>query len=176
MLSGVALSFEGTGTHVFAAEPSFDGGDDLCRGRESYGHRFALPLLSLRGKLIKSAEKSLVQSGTRIPTVSTLTIADGLRTPVGLHPWTVIHDRRLVRAAFPVSERDIARALRLLLERAKLVVEPSAVVGLAAVLFNEDLRRIIEREGGEAGWNVGVVLSGGNISLDGLAEVLAHGD
>jgi threonine dehydratase len=77
-----------------------------------------------------------------------------------------------VRAAFGVSERDIARALRLMLERAKMVVEPSAVVGLAALLYNEDLRRIVEREGGEEGWDVGVVLSGGNVSLDDLAKVL----
>lgn len=33
MLSGVALSFEGTGTCVFGAEPSFEGADDLVRGR-----------------------------------------------------------------------------------------------------------------------------------------------
>lgn len=56
MLSGTAISCEGTGIVVFGAEPEFEGADDCKRGLEQ---------------------------GKRIETVKTLTIADGLRTPVG---------------------------------------------------------------------------------------------
>src|SRR6266536_3428793 len=54
MLSGTALSCEGTGIFVFGAEPEFEGADDCKRG---------------------------IEAGKRIETVKTLTIADGLRTP-----------------------------------------------------------------------------------------------
>lgn len=108
--------------------------------------------------------------------MSSLTIADGLRTPIGAHPWSILHDRGLLRGAYAVSEADIARTLRLVLERMKVVVEPSAVVGLAVVLFNEEFRALVEKEAGNEGWDLGVVFTGGNLSLDGLGELLSHGD
>lgn len=146
MLSGVALSCEGTGVAVFGAEPSFQGADDCRRGFEA---------------------------GRRVEEVSTLTVADGLRTPVGRFPWGVIYERRLVRQMFSVTEDEIKAALRLVLERLKLVVEPSAAVPLAVVLFNEDFRSMVEREAGEEGWDVGIVLSGGNVALENLGKMFA---
>lgn len=146
MLSGTALSCEGTGIFVFGAEPEFEGADDCKRG---------------------------IEQGKRVEAVKTLTIADGLRTPVGKYPWGVIYERKLVRQMFSVSEEQIKRALRLVLERMKVVVEPSAVVGLATALFNEDFRRVVEREGGEEGWDLGVVFSGGNVSVEALGKFFA---
>jgi threonine dehydratase len=144
MLSGTAISCEGTGISVFGAEPSFEGADDCKRG---------------------------VEQGKRIETVKTLTIADGLRTPVGAYPWSVIYERKLVRQMFSVTEDQIKKALRLVLERMKVVVEPSAVVGLATALFNEDFRQLIERESGEEGWDLGIVFSGGNVSVEALGKM-----
>lgn len=141
MLSGVALSCEGTGVRVFGSEPSFQGADDCRRG---------------------------LAAGRRVESVSTLTVADGLRTPVGAIPWGIIHDRKLVRGVFAVTEAQIAAALRLVLERMKVVVEPSSAVPLAVVLFNEEFRALVEREAGPEGWDVGVVFSGGNVGLDKL--------
>lgn len=144
MLSGTALSCEGTGILVFGAEPSFEGGDDCKRG---------------------------IEQGKRIETVKTLTIADGLRTPVGAYPWSVIYERKLVRQMFSVTEEQIMSAFKLVLERMKVVVEPSAVVGLATALYNEDFRRLVEREGGEEGWDLGAVFSGGNVSVEALGKL-----
>jgi len=144
MLSGTALSCEGTGIFVFGAEPEFEGADDCKRG---------------------------IEQGRRIERVKTLTIADGLRTPVGAYPWSVIYERKLVRQMFSVTEDQIKKALRLVLERMKLVVEPSAVVGLATALFNEDFRRIVEWDGGEEGWDLGIVFSGGNVSVEALGKI-----
>lgn len=146
MLSGIALSCEGTGIKVFGAEPSFQGGDDCKRGFES---------------------------GTRIESVSTLTIADGLRTPVGKYPWGIIHDRKLVKGMYSVSEEQIKAAMRLVLERMKMVVEPSACVGLAVALFDEGFRGMVEREGGERGWDLGVIFSGGNTSVEAIGKLFA---
>ncbi|KAI0838719.1 tryptophan synthase beta subunit-like PLP-dependent enzyme [Hypoxylon sp. FL0890] len=144
MLSGVALSCEGTGIRVYGSEPSFQGADDAKRGYES---------------------------GVRVETVSTLTIADGLRTPVGKVPWSIIYERRLVSGFYSVSEDEIKRALRLAYERLKVVIEPSSAVPLAVALFNEDFRAMVEREAGEDGWDLGIVFSGGNINLDALGKL-----
>ncbi|KAI0406497.1 tryptophan synthase beta subunit-like PLP-dependent enzyme [Xylaria palmicola] len=146
MLSGVALSCEGTGIRVFGCEPSFEGADDAKRGYES---------------------------GRRVEAVSTLTVADGLRTPLGRVPWDVIYEQRRVSGFFSVGEDDIVAAMRLIYQRFKMVVEPSAAVPLAVALFNEDFRRLAEREGGEDGWDVGIVLSGGNVSLEALGKLFA---
>ena len=55
----------------------------------------------------------------------------------------------------------------------KVVIEPSAAVGLAAVLFDEGFRRVVEWEGGEEGWNVGVVFSGGNTTVEAIGSLFA---
>ena len=63
--------------------------------------------------------------------------------------------------------------MRLVLERMKVFVEPSAVVGLAVALYDEEFRSLVEKEGGEEGWDVGVVLSGGNTTVEAIAKMYA---
>lgn len=148
LLSGVATHFSQTpNTYVFGAEPSFQGGDDGRRG---------------------------LAAGKRIEAVSTLTIADGLRTPVGKIPWTVISDKKKVRGVFAVTEEQIKAAMKLVLERMKVFVEPSAVVGLAVCLFDEEFRAIVEKEGGEKGWDVGIVFSGGNTTIEAIVGLFGE--
>ncbi|KAI0164406.1 tryptophan synthase beta subunit-like PLP-dependent enzyme [Hypoxylon sp. FL1284] len=146
MLSGVALSCEDTGIRVFGAEPSAGGADDGKRGYES---------------------------GTRVEAVSSLTVADGLRTPVGRVPWSVIYERRLVGGFYSAPDDAVLRAMRLAYERLKLVVEPSAAVPLAVVLYDPEFRAMVEREAGDEGWDLGIVLSGGNVNLDALGGLFA---
>ncbi|KAK4144342.1 putative serine racemase [Dichotomopilus funicola] len=147
LLSGTALacSSEG-GPLVFGAEPSDTGADDARRG---------------------------FLKGERVTSVATTTIADGLRTHVGAIPWSVIYERRLVRGIYAVSDEEIRRTMRLVYERLKVVVEPSAVVGLAVALWNEEFRKLVEEQGGEKGWDLGVIFSGGNVSLEMLGELIA---
>lgn len=142
--SGVATFFSDKSTRVFGAEPTFEGADDCRRG---------------------------LQAGERVPKVSTLTIADGLRTPVGLLNWEVISNKQKVEGVFAVTEEQIKAAMRLVLERMKVVVEPSAVVGLAVCLFDEEFRRRVEQEGGDKGWDVAVVFSGGNTTVEAIAKL-----
>lgn len=146
MLSGIATALHGSGTYVFGAEPSFEGADDASRG---------------------------LAAGKRIPTVNTLTIADGLRTPVGEIPWTIISDTAKVRGVYAVTEEQILQAMKLVLERMKAFVEPSAVVGLAVALYNEEFRSLVEREGGKEGWDIGIVLSGGNTTTEAIGNMFA---
>lgn len=144
MLSAIATALQGTGIKVFGAEPNFEGAND--------------------------AEMGLKQ-GMRIKTVKTLTIADGLRTPVGEIPWSIISDKSKLEGIYSVSEEQIKAALKLLMERAKLFVEPSAAVPLAVMLYNEDFRKMVEQKAGKAGWNVGIILSGGNTTVEAIAKL-----
>uniref|UniRef100_A0A093VCE6 Putative serine racemase n=1 Tax=Talaromyces marneffei PM1 TaxID=1077442 RepID=A0A093VCE6_TALMA len=148
--AGVATWFSksakegGKKTLVFGAEPSFEGADDCRRG---------------------------LAAGERVPAVSSKTIADGLRTPVGLTNWAVISDPSKVAGVYSVTDDQIKRAMKLVLERMKVVVEPSAVVGLAVCLFDEDFRKRVEKEGGEDGWDIGIVFSGGNTTVEAIAAL-----
>jgi len=92
-----------------------------------------------------------------LPAGVTLTIADGLRTP--LAPRTLGAIRANVDAVETCSEEAIVRAMRMLWERAKIVVEASAAVPLAC---------LIEERFPAGGKRIGVILSGGNVDLDKL--------
>lgn len=144
--AGVATYFSDTGTGVWGAEPSFQGADDCRRGLET---------------------------DERIESVSSLTIADGLRTPVGVLNWEVISSVDGVGGVFAVTEEQIKDTMRLVLERMKVVVEPSAVVGLAVCLYNEEFREMVEEEGGDEGWDVGVVFSGGNTTVEAIGKLFS---
>jgi len=107
-----------------------------------------------------------------------LTIADGLRTPVGVLNWTIVSDKSKVAGVFSVSDEQIKAAMRLLLERLKVFVEPSAAVGLAVVLFDQDFRHECEEKAAAAGtdtWRIGIVLSGGNTTVEAMAGFFGSG-
>ena len=100
-----------------------------------------------------------MRAGSLIPQTAPNTIADGLLTSLGGLTWPIIREH--VEHIFTVSEQQIVDAMRLLWERAKLLVEPSSAVVLAAVLTDE----FRELEGIN---HVGLVLSGGNVNLSRL--------
>jgi threonine dehydratase len=83
------------------------------------------------------------------------TIADGARTS-SLGDITFPLIRRHVDDMITVSDEDLIRTMHFVWSRLKLVVEPTGVLGLAAV-FNQ--RYPVE------GTRVGIILSGGNVDL-----------
>ena len=149
LLGGTATAMYGSGTRVFGSEPRFEGANDGERG---------------------------LKEGKRIEKVSTLTIADGLRTPVGVLNWSIISNPDKLKGIYSVTEEQIKKAMKLVLERMKIVVEPSACVPLAVVLYNEDFRKMVEKEAGEKGWDVGVIFSGGNTTVEAIAKLYAAPD
>ena len=78
---------------------------------------------------------------------------------------TFAHVQALVDDVVTVTDEEIGRALILLLERAKAVVEPSGAVGLAALLAGQ-----VAGSGPAA-----VVLSGGNVDSLMLTRLVEHG-
>jgi threonine dehydratase len=89
------------------------------------------------------------------------TIADGLRSPrPGKLTFPVV--RRLVERIVLVTEDEIRAAVKFLLLRLKILVEPSGAVPAAAALFHKLPPEVR---------SLGVVLSGGNVDLE---EVLSY--
>ncbi|AGW41956.1 threonine dehydratase [Leifsonia xyli subsp. cynodontis DSM 46306] len=92
------------------------------------------------------------------------TIADGIAVSrPGALNFQIIRDT--VDAVVTVTEDDIARALLVLLERAKLVVEPAGAAAVAAILAGH-----IPADGTTV-----VILSGGNIDPLLMQRVISHG-
>jgi threonine dehydratase len=95
-------------------------------------------------------------AGERITIPPPQSIADGLRAPApGILTFPVLQQN--VEQILLVTEAEIRATMRFLLERVKLLVEPSGAVALAAVLFGMLPLEIK---------SAGVILSGGNVDLD----------
>jgi threonine dehydratase len=102
--------------------------------------------------------------GRPVPLAAVSTMADGIavRAPSAL---TVDLALRHVDQLVTVGDEDISRALLLLLERVKAVVEPAGAAALAAVLAGKV-------PGDDP---VAVVLSGGNVDPILLRRLIEHG-
>ena len=89
-----------------------------------------------------------------------LTVADGLRTSLGKHTFPVVRD--VVSSIVLVEEAAIIQSMRLVFERMKLVIEPSAGVSVAVAIGRgqTQLAPSLQR--------IGVILCGGNVDLDAL--------
>jgi len=102
--------------------------------------------------------------GRPVPLRSMSTMADGIAVGCpGLVPFKAVQE--YVDEVVTVSEESLSRALLMLLERAKLVVEPSGAAAVAALLDNP----------ARFGTPVVTVLSGGNVDPLLLMRVIRHG-
>jgi threonine dehydratase len=107
------------------------------------------------------ARRSL-ELGAIQPSNDPATIADGLRTSLGVRTFAVI--RRHVEAIRTASEAEIVEAMRFVWERLKIVIEPSSAVPVAPLLTGRlDVR----------GLKVGVILTGGNVDLEPFFQAIA---
>jgi threonine dehydratase/serine racemase len=136
LLSGITLALRERAPHVRVIAAEPAGADDAFRSK---------------------------RDGRRVTEQVPDTIADGLRTCLGELTWPVVRD--CVERVVVVSDDEIRGAMRLLYERVKVVVEPSAAVGLAVAATGEfrqlrDLRR------------VAIVLTGGNVDPGALHDLL----
>ncbi len=100
----------------------------------------------------RSFKSGTMQYNTRIDT-----IADGLRTNLGEYTLEII--LKNVDDIITVSEEEIVKAMRLIWERMKIIIEPSCAVPLAAVLQQPERFR---------GKKIGIILTGGNVDVEEL--------
>jgi threonine dehydratase len=119
-------------------------------------HNDQIKVYGAEPKIVDDAARSLksgkIEENQRIDT-----IADGLRTMLGEKTFAVI--QKYVDDILVVEEEDIIKAMRLIWERMKIVVEPSGAVPLAAILAHPNL--FIDKK-------IGVIISGGNVDLQEL--------
>ena len=103
---------------------------------------------------IAADAKESMATGVLQPPSNSMTIADGLRT--GLGDRTFAHMQAAAVEIETASEDQIREGTFLVMERLKLVIEPSAGVSLGVLLANPGLAR---------GRRVGIILCGGNVDL-----------
>ena len=128
LLSGTALAASLSDTVVYGAEPS--GADDAHRG---------------------------FSTGVRVTEQVPDTVADGLRTLVGVLNFRIIQEH--VAGIGVATDAEIWDAMGLIHSRLKQLVEPSSAVPLAC-LMNGSI---------PSGRRVGIILSGGNVDVAQLA-------
>jgi threonine dehydratase len=102
------------------------------------------------------------RKGERVEIPVPRTIADGLQvTTPGKLTFPII--RELVEDILLVNDQELISTIRFVLERMKVLVEPSGAAAAAAVFH---------RKFDFTGKRVGVLLSGGNVDLSKLASYL----
>lgn len=130
MISGICVAAKGLNPNIRIIAAEPKGADDAFRSKAE-------------GKLV--------------PSINPDTIADGLLTSMGELTWPIV--KQHVESVITVSDDQIRAAMRLVFERMKLVIEPSAAVGVAVAL-SEEFKEIPNVK------RVAIVLCGGNIDLD----------
>jgi threonine dehydratase len=170
------IAGQGTlGLEIYEQQPDVDtvvvpiGGGGLISGVASaIKQRAAIDGRTVRVIGVQAANASPypVSLEKGAPTQITIlpTIADGIAvSKPGELNFEIV--RRVVDEVVTVSEDDMAQALLVLLERAKLVVEPAGAVGVAAILSGQV----------SASGTTVVILSGGNIDPMIMERVISHG-
>jgi threonine dehydratase len=115
-------------------------------------------------------------AGRPVPLERVDTMADGIANKA-VSDLTLAHVQTLVDELVTVSEEDLSRALLILLERSKTLVEPAGAAPLAAALAGRlgSAGRSVASPGENAGEPVCLVLSGGNVDPTLLMRVIRHG-
>lgn len=104
-----------------------------------------------------------LKSGRPIPAQRMKTIADGLAAPfTGFH--NLAHVQTFVDQMITVSDDQIVQAMRLIMERCKVVPEPAGAASVAGLLSG--------KAGVTPGATVVCVVSGGNVDRERLKQLL----
>ncbi|MEP7382634.1 MAG: threonine/serine dehydratase [Gemmatimonadota bacterium] len=130
--------------------------------------KYTLPAARVIGVEPTGAPKlsKALEAGEPVALGKTGSIADGLLA-VRIGTTTFAHHQAFIDRVVTVEDADMIRAMRLLLDRAKLVSEPSGAITVAALMAG-----VVTLSAGE---RAVCVLSGGNVEWDGLQELLGHG-
>ena len=141
------------------------GGGGLIAGNSIAAHALS-PVAEVYGVEAEVANDTFLslQKGERVSIPVPPTIADGMQvTSPGEMTFAIMREH--LAGVLLVSEAEIKNAVRVVLERMKILIEPTGAVPVAAALKNE------------RGWRnkrIGIIVSGGNIDLKKLAEILVE--
>jgi len=123
--------------------------------------RNLLPNAKLYGAEPKGADDAYrsLKEGKMLPQENPNTICDGLLTGLGENTWNILKDH--LDAIYTVTDDEIIKAMKLIWERMKIIIEPSCATPVAVVLSDEF--KALEGIG-----NIGIILTGGNVDLSKL--------
>jgi threonine dehydratase len=113
----------------------------------------------------KSNAVSLAMERNEVVQIEPESVADGLGAPFA-GAWTLAMARRYLDGIILLDDATILAGMRFAMERTKQVLEPGGAAALAAVLAGR-----VPIRGGE---RVAVVLSGGNVEVGRIGELLAR--
>jgi len=140
------------------------GGGGLISGNAMAAHHLspAMMIYGVEAEVANDTYLSL-QKGERVSIPVPPTIADGMQvTSPGELTFAIMREH--LAGVLLVSEEEIKNAVRTILERMKILIEPTGAVPVAAALKNEL---------GWRGKRIGIIVSGGNIDMAKLAGILA---
>ncbi len=134
------------------------GGGGLLSGSALSAHYFSSKTIVLGAEPVAAddAKRSLM-AGKLIPQTGTQTVADGLRTSLGMLTFPIIQQH--VQDILLATEDEIIYAMRDTWERMKMIIEPSCAVPLAAMRAQRSFF---------SGKKVGIIITGGNVDLSHL--------
>ncbi|MGC4021963.1 MAG: pyridoxal-phosphate dependent enzyme [Cyclobacteriaceae bacterium] len=135
------------------------GGGGLLSGTALAAKYFSPSTQVIAGEPAGSDDAFRSLKSGKIEQAQSQTIADGLLTTLGTKTFPIINEN--VKEVITVTDDEIVSAMRLIWERMKIIVEPSAAVPFAAVLKSKEKFK---------GKKVGIILSGGNIDLGKLGK------
>jgi threonine dehydratase len=132
------------------------GGGGLLSGASLVGDQCGVGVVGAEPEVVDDAFRSL-RDGVRYGETGQLSVGDGLLTGIGELAFEILrsHSRRILT----VSEAEIIEMVGVVATRMKLVIEPSAATAVAAV---------IRYRAEFTGKRVGIIISGGNVSLETL--------
>lgn len=121
--------------------------------------RYFSPSTKVIGVEPKGADDAFrsIRDGIIYPSTNPKTICDGLLAQLSDKTFSII--RNNVHKIITVEDGSIIKAMKLIWERMKIIVEPSAAVPLAAVIENP--KKFVKKR-------IGIILSGGNVDLEKL--------
>jgi threonine dehydratase len=123
--------------------------------------RNLLPNAKLYGAEPEGADDAYrsLKEGRMLPQENPNTICDGLLTGLGENTWNILKDH--LEAIYTVTDDEVIKAMKLIWERMKIIIEPSSATPVAVVLSD----KFKALEGME---NIGIILTGGNVELSKL--------
>ena len=136
------------------------GGGGLASGTSVVASALGSTVVCVEPEIVDDAFRSL-RDGVLYPATGSRSVGDGLLT--GLGPITFEILSSLHTEVVLVSEAEIIEAMKTLMTRLKLVVEPSGATVLAGLLRHSERFK---------GKRVGAILSGGNVDLAMLGDHL----
>jgi threonine dehydratase len=138
------------------------GGGGLISGCATVAEAHGIRVVGVEPAAGDDAKRSL-EAGERVNIEVPRTIADGQQLPTpGELTFEVIRER--VDEIVLASDEELVETMRFLFERMKTVAEPSGACALAALMA-----------GRVTGERIGVVISGGNVTAERFAGLVASG-